>query len=736
MDYFANYTKITALNRLNDRFLIVAAKKPQEPQSIDKGTIFAIVEIINNAFSSVQIGQMIINNLAREYYKSSNSSDLVNFELAIKKVNQTLADITQNGETEWIGKLNSLLVLICNDQLYIAKTGKIDAYLIRQNKINCISSDFDTTLELHPLKTFGDIISGPLKVHDKLLLVSNQILDYFSQENLKRIIANNDSFAAAGEISGKLRQSKEKKIGAIIIELLTKDQNADLILDQKKEVIYLDEARITDLGDNLFNFINDISKNLIFVKEKFAQTMPYWQKLAKSAKKYLIWISEFIKIKILQPIKTIIGPLIQSLIKKIKGKSAEIYQKTKISQFNLQIHHYGSAKNKLKIQKIQYYLLNAFSGFLKTLKWLLDKKNRSYLYILLVIILSLILISNINRLRNKQVSKENEQNASQTINQAKDKLQDNYKLALLYNNKNQAITILDEILSSLNSAKSNDNNLIKEINELKNKTQSELDKLNNVTRITKIDSFYQSLKEVNYLASINDYIFLKEDSSTFLAINKASAKEESFNFSADFGAVIALAANEESNSVFLLTDKNKLFKASTPLKPIEELKIKDGDWKKANYLEEFLQNIYILDASDNQIWKFSRQENDYSPAQEYLKDKIELKNIVDFTIDGDIYLAQADKIIKLSKGKQQNFTIKNVPKPNDKLTNIKKIYTNSDSNNIYILEGNRLLEISKTGEFISQYAFNDLNDLKDFSLNPKTREIWLLDGSKVYKGNL
>lgn len=87
MSLIINHTRLTTSDRLSDRFLTCQVYQPYDDKNRDKGIIYSQVEILNPWFSASQIGQLIINTLIREYYKANDTSDLNNFETAIKKVN-------------------------------------------------------------------------------------------------------------------------------------------------------------------------------------------------------------------------------------------------------------------------------------------------------------------------------------------------------------------------------------------------------------------------------------------------------------------------------------------------------------------------------------------------------------------------------------------------------------------------------------------------------------------------
>lgn len=751
MDYKVIFTRIVLSGRIQDKYLAAQCKKIISDQSINKGTTFAVVEIDNPWFSSCQIGQSIINALTREYSKASNSSDLVNFELSLKKVNEALARITQNGETDWIGKLNSCLVLICDNQIHLAKTGKAEAYLIRNNKISSITDDFDQNPEFHPLKTFGDIVSGSLEPGDKIFVTTPEIFNYFSKEGIKQILANNNTFPAANEIANKLKKEKEKNVSAIIIELVSCHESDSYLPDESEEVVYLDQDNPLDrISQDAKSFLNDLTPQIEkvkqFIKNSLKKLSVQWSahqdKILPATKKIGAQSLEQLKKGHQHLNEKVIPKVVQSLkpiSQKISDFSRETLDKNQFISKNFNVKHY-TENSKKSLFPIISKIANGFNLIIfkisYALRWLLKPKNRSVLYGLLVLILSIVLITSINSLRNKQDLKAKEQNAQTILTDSKKQFADDYKLAILYNDKEKARNILDEILTNTKSIVTNDSNIKSEVSILNDQVQVELDNLNNVQRIKNMQ-LATELPTSSVFSDSHDYIYaLNKDSGIVTSSTKTNAHKETINLSSG-NKVIAITPSEEKDFSYLLTDKNQLYKVTSPLDQIVEIKSKDDSWKTGVSMSVFATNIYILDANGNQIWKYTNGSDGFSNSQSYLASGVNIGDGVDLTIDGAVYVLKKDgQIIKLSKGRQQDFRISGIPKPDETITNPLRIYTNADANYIYALDGNRLLELEKSGKFSAQYVFDGLNDLKDFSLNTKTKEILLLDGNKIYKGNL
>ncbi|MFA6492945.1 MAG: hypothetical protein WCV58_02315, partial [Patescibacteria group bacterium] len=232
MNYEIQFAKVTSLGKLSDRFLSSMHTKPQDLTKSTMGEVFSLIEILSPWHSSAQIGQMVINNFSKAYYQDGSTSDLVNFETALKKINDNLAQVTQNGETEWIGKLNGALATIVGDSLILSPSGKIEAYLFRNGKIDHLTQGLNQKVEIHPLKTFSNVVSGQLKVHDKVLIANRSLFENISLESLRQIITLNSPSKAGLQIAKLLRKAKVRNVNLFIIDLLSKEEVASAPLKE------------------------------------------------------------------------------------------------------------------------------------------------------------------------------------------------------------------------------------------------------------------------------------------------------------------------------------------------------------------------------------------------------------------------------------------------------------------------------------------------------------------------
>lgn len=148
----------------------------------------------------------------------------------------------------------------------------------------------------------------------------------------------------------------------------------------------------------------------------------------------------------------------------------------------------------------------------------------------------------------------------------------------------------------------------------------------------------------------------------------------------------------------------------------------------------FASNVYILDIGSNQIWKYVPTSAGYSDKRVYLnKDvKADFVGTLRMQIESSIYiLKQGGEILRFTKGASDFFSIGGLDKG---VKDPKSIFVSSDTENLYVLDsGNsRLVVLSKTGAYKSQYQGDKFATASDLVVDEKGKKVYLLEGSKIY----
>lgn len=158
----------------------------------------------------------------------------------------------------------------------------------------------------------------------------------------------------------------------------------------------------------------------------------------------------------------------------------------------------------------------------------------------------------------------------------------------------------------------------------------------------------------------------------------------------------------------------------------------DGDWEAPAGLSNYQGNIYVLD-KESGILKFTAGGSGFGKSSYFKTIPSNISNAVSLAIDGSVWVLFKDgSIMKFTSGVSDGFSAKGLAKP---LKNPKKIFTDIDTENLYVLDpGNsRIVELTKDGNFENQYVADVLKNAKDFEVSEGDGRILVLSGDKFWE---
>jgi len=753
MEYGHRYVRVTSQEKNNNNYFLTQIKQSEDAQ---KGKLFCLLEINQKWMIAAQIGQLIIGALTKEYFNSSSNSDLVNFENSVKRVNEVLSQIAQEGETGWINNIHGALALIIDNQIHLSTTGKAHALLSRDKKIIPLIEQKPS--DSHPLKTFEEIVSGNLENHDKVILATPDLFNYFSTNKFAELINNYSPFQGASNIIKIIKKNSIKGTNLIILELLLleeleklppepntlfQDQRAwdKIVLHLKKQGENAKKISTKAYRKSLVasKHIVSISKNKIFPQIKHGLIKSHGFLKTGYNKLKTNNLS-----KIIKPITALnektsasIAPDKKNVINNTNPTENRLIGKTIYT-----VNDYSTySKSKAFIKFSNNLYINNIKNFAKTfIKWVKVKNNRPKFYGLLAILLIIILITNISVLRRRQSQTKEKITSSEQINEINNKYSQ-AKIALTYTNKDQAKSLLSQVIESSSSYIKNNPGDV-EVNNIFTQAVENLDLLTSTKRLndaTLISSLPNTAK-VNKISVAKDNIFSVDNSNNkIFTTNIVTGKTENYSSIPQSRGLFKDSIINSNGYPLLLTASGGMYLIKNPIIAPDEYTLNEGGWQSADLISIYNDNIYLLNSTEGQIYKYPKSNNGYSQKEIYLDpSQVDIKNSVSFTIDGYIYALKPDgSILKLSKGKVQNFSVSEIPTPNSKITNPKRIWTKEDIDIIYVLDSNRLLELNKNGKFLKQIAFPiDLTAIDDFQIDTGSNKIYFLAQNKIYQSTL
>jgi len=729
MDYEIQYARLSTTEKLPDRFLNTQMRTATDLSKSSMGQIYWLIEILTPWFPTAQIGQTIINSFSQNYYNGGSTSDLVNFEEALKKVNENLAQITQNGETDWIGNLNGVLGVIIGNKLHLAQTGKCEAYIFRDGKVNQLTYGLATNgAEIHPLKTFSNVTSGELKSHDQILVANPEIYKHFSIEGLRQIVTLNHPNEAVMQIAKILKKKKTSSVNVLIMNLLDREEMAK-IATSAPSTVYLDRPL-----ESFWAGSKRVWQQLVYPILKFfaKESHKAGKKSVNFTKNYLKTLQE--KRKSQEPIKK------KDLFDKefIEANPSDDLLKDEEIKYSpeLEVHYYNEQKKQkenksLKVfEFVKKYAAKIWSFILQTAT---NKKTRPYFYIVLAIILLVAIGLIVNGKRNSSNKNMNLAQAQSILADA-EKAENDGKNAALSNNAEKAKQLFVE---AIDKAKSIQNFPIvsSDAKNVISGSYLELDKLTQTTRFSSLDPLFSINAPIKDVIVSSGQTYLISQNAIFKSLLSGGKPTQVASIpknGGDFSFAILMGQD-----IFLYTSSQKIYDFQINNESID-LAQGPSSWETANAGDSFSGSIYLLDGIIGQIYKHSSSSSGFGQGQDYVASSAtNIKDSVSIAIDGMVYVLRSNgEAVKFQKGRLQDFSLKDVPTPNSKIGKPLKIYTDADTPSIYVLDGGqkRILEFDKDGHFTHQYALPDnFNSIGNFFVSYKSKKIWVANDKSLYE---
>ncbi|MEI7791989.1 MAG: hypothetical protein WCI57_00680 [Candidatus Berkelbacteria bacterium] len=731
MNHPALITKSTLLatkNKIGDKEL--ACEKIVSKNSANN-FLFYLIEL-DKPYPNSKIVNKIIQIVKNRAKTTSGDITDQDFDRLLSALNEGVSRVAEAGERQWIGHLNAVVGMISDKEIIISYSGNVVGYIFRKNKISAITNK-EIETSTNPIKTFTDVTSGKLAEDDQFVFANTSLFQHIPLDRLRDLLKEPSATEALALLNRLLKKRKVADVNAIILESrdpLFSDLNAE-----DADYIFLDEPEETTL--------QIIRKTIKPIYEKCTKTAtPVLKKCWKTTKKWSALFAKNWEEKYSKDISRGLGKFSESVSRGAqktklmiepeleKLKEHPHYQKVKINST-----YYSKSKQSAVLSST----VNVVTAIYQNIAQLFKKENRKFLYIILMLIVLCVAYNKI---------KENNTNRKEVL--SKTQVDTSY---------DRAERLYNDASNDLKLGKTDTSNKFSEAQSLattalssekdREKASALLRKINDVIDETiKAKRFYvaepalleASVKKIAITGTMI-YGFADEGKLFMVDMRDKEAKLVTV-LNKEYGIPQTLYYSTFENKFFLETNLNQMFKFDPSSKAFEGLAVVDDGqkWENGKTLSTYSSNVYVLDTDQGEVWKHVVREGGYAKGTKYVDTKkVNLKNAVDFAVDGNIYTLMNDgSILKFVKGSlEQDFATRDIPAPNNKITDPTKLYTDEDTANIFVLDkgNNRILKFDKSGNFLNQYLFDGVT-IEDFAVNPKIQKIWALSAGKIYEGNL
>ncbi|MEM7820336.1 MAG: hypothetical protein QW761_01910 [Candidatus Aenigmatarchaeota archaeon] len=476
MKYTVDIAKILTRQKQPGHFLTTYIYKPQV--TLGAGNIYFVIEILNiNSLIANEISQMIINTVIREYYKNLenlNGDVLFAFEMALRKINEKLGGLTEEGQISWIGNLNAIIAILQEKNIHITKAGTTELHLIRNGKINHITSGLSSTEKPHPLKTFAQIISGTLEIGDKLVISTAGLFNYLSLDRIKITIASKEVREAAESLLKILQREKAEPLNCLILEFTTEEELSNRPLPRQPEEFYIDEVLTWQQKINFY--CKPYIYKIKILLQKFIKNVKivHHDKVKPNLIRFKNKLERFFK------------PFLSKSADKIKPVLKKVYLKIKYSRLFTQLQRKISSIKIFspsfeKTPQITSLSKQSYSKITLNLQEIKKPENKQKIIFALATLLTAILFFSVATLYAKRQTTLRIENSRKLLQQAYEK-ESAGKNALIIHDKKLAKQLFTESLQIAENLK--DNKYLKEeANALITKLYTEIDKVDGIVRI-------------------------------------------------------------------------------------------------------------------------------------------------------------------------------------------------------------------------------------------------------------
>ncbi len=772
--HILRYVRITNSGKLTDRYVTAQVKEASDPEQRAFGRLFLIVELTSPWFPSAQIGQTIINTIARQYYKSTETDLLARFEGALRQVNETLDQLIRTSEDSLAERLHAVVLLQADNHLHVANTGSARAWLVRDGKGSPLLSP--TKGSSQPSKIFGSVLSGTLEPGDRVIASSSGIGSILTDSELTtNILGAADFVATAIRLVNLLRAKRGQWVNALVLEYQDEVSAANQPAHPLPDTLYLDTgsvgdwrltiaqswARLRDGATNAGTLMGQLSRNLLYLvrtsilpttKEFTSRTQQLtqqglatwraqgWPSLARATRNARAAVQS-LRTKPTEPSQspspsradTLIGKTVFA-IHDYQGEPELLVAEPDEPKPTDRVRHYSAPPPVPPASALEQLVDRRPRLSLPSLHLTLPRLSipnsfdaRSLGFVAIVVILIGLLASNLWALQTRRSEQLSRTQAAERLTELQDKLQE-AKLAKIFNQSEKAAAAAQAVIDG--SAQLASSPLASDGTEIAAEAQAVLDDLTGTKRLSSLTELGQV--DGSRLALWQDHITVARSTGGLVTYPTSGGESADLALPSN-DELTALAPFHGKDGMVVLSSGHAVYATSQAAGPLSPLTLSSGSWKAGSAIKAFLGNLYVLAPEDNAIWKYPATGDTLAEGQSYVTDGTDVGQGVDLAIDGNVYvLTKTGEIIKLNRGKRVELRVRDIPGPGDTLTEPRQIEAMSDR--LYVLDGNRIVKLGSDGRYEQQYALTGGEPIRAFAIKDST--LFALTDTRLVKAEL
>jgi len=575
----------------------------------------------------------------------------------------------------------SLIIAVSNSAaIYFARIGKARFFLFRNQQIILADEDLSHPRSPQFSPPFSEIAGGPLKLGDRIMFASGEIMELFSWEEIATLANSPIITQAFYNMLRSLEVTPLSKNSAFLLGDAVSTKS-NLAAEQEKNILLLLGDKIKDARIGEMNFL-EFNPLVRQTAANPSQTLIPWQNILGEFWEKTTKMFEFLT--------------------KIAAAPFGIIRK-RISSLSL-------TRKIILFSSLGLFLI--FIGFIA------------------------------NSLLNRQtVPPVAETNYEANIEEA-GRLKDEAANALIYQDEEKARKNLMQADILLEEASISGEWGIKAI-KLRQEVGEQLSVLDKASpvEIQKIWTVAESHESIRNIALQSNRDILAATGKGIWSIKtNGGPQAEKFSKELELGENKYWIVPNGSKFLLISPQSRSLFAINAASREISDKKELAPEIKNTfSAAAAFDSSVYLFDSENSQIKQFSTTNDSLTFNRDWFKQDLtaDFKDnpAVSLCIDGSIFLITKNgNIFKLSGGKKSAWSAENPASPfqGDKL----RLFTESGGKNLYILDPakKRVVLIEKeTGKMLGQMQNSDLANAVDFQVDEKNKTLYFATGSDLFK---
>lgn len=189
------------------------------------------------------------------------------------------------------------------------------------------------------------------------------------------------------------------------------------------------------------------------------------------------------------------------------------------------------------------------------------------------------------------------------------------------------------------------------------------------------------------------------------------------------------AVMDDLRLIFIATKNGKLYAWSPISSTFTENTLSLPQGATVDALDTYLTYLYVLDSTNDQIFRFPRAEGGFGQGSPWLKENVALENGSKMAVNETIFIAKETSSVQ---GFFRGRLARTLESPNTEL-GVTSLYTHPGLANIYVLDRphKRVVVWNQDGALIAQYFHDKMGEAKTISVNEKTGEMFLSTDSNT-----